>query len=131
VRPSAYALLRDQEGRIAVVRAKRGWFLPGGGIEANEDAQRAVEREAEEECGFVIHARGIVGNATEIVHSPAGHDGVDKVSVFFQAEIIGTTPASAPEHEVAWLSPSEAIRRLSHKSHQWAVGLHESLRSEV
>src|SRR5205823_1115151 len=48
VRPSAYAVLRDEHRRIAVVRAARGWFLPGGGIEPHETVERAVEREAEE-----------------------------------------------------------------------------------
>jgi 8-oxo-dGTP diphosphatase len=131
VRPSAYALLRDEDGRFAVVRSARGWFLPGGGIEANEDAAQAVEREAGEECGLVIQPRGIVGNATEIVHSPAGNAGVDKVSVFFDAVVTGTIPATEPDHELVWLSPADAVKRLSHKSHQWAVGRHQSLKSQV
>src|SRR6476469_7355271 len=80
VRPSAYALLRDDKGRIAVVRAARGWLLPGGGIEANEDPDRAVVREALEECGLVIEPLRMIGAATEIVHSPAGHSGFDKES---------------------------------------------------
>jgi 8-oxo-dGTP diphosphatase len=121
VRPSAYALLRDDDGRIAVVRAARGWFLPGGGIEANEDAEQAVEREAREECGLVIEPRGIVGTATEIVHSPAGHSGFEKESVFVEAVVVGRTPPTEPDHELVWLSPAEASARLSHESHRWVV----------
>jgi 8-oxo-dGTP diphosphatase len=101
-------------------------LLPGGGIEANENAQQAVEREAREECGFVIQPCGVIGNATEIVHSPAGHAGVDKVSVFFTAVVTGQIAAAQPDHELVWLSPADAIKRLSHKSHQWAVARHES-----
>jgi 8-oxo-dGTP diphosphatase len=123
VRPSAYALLRDEEGRIAIVRAAKGWFLPGGGIEAGETAEQAVERETIEECGLVIRPRAVVGRATEIVHSPAGHTGVDKASVLFDAVVTGSAPATEPDHELVWLSPADAIRRLSHKSHQWAVAL--------
>ena len=121
VRPSAYAVLRDEDGRIAVVRAARGWFLPGGGIELDEAAERAVEREAREECGLVIQPRRIIGNATEIVHSPAGTAGVDKVSVFFDAMVMGSVAAAEPEHELVWLRPAEAVARLSQKSHRWAV----------
>jgi len=125
VRPSAYAVLRDTDGRIAVVRARRGWLLPGGGIDAGETAEQAVEREAREECGYVIALRGIVGNATEIVHSPAGHGGVDKVSVFFDAVVTGLVPATEPDHELVWLNAADAVTRLSHKSHRWAVMLGE------
>ncbi len=121
VRPSAYAVLHDERGRFAVVRAARGWFLPGGGIEANETAEQAVEREAREESGLVIRTRRIVGTATEIVHSPAGNAGVDKVSVFFDAVVTGAGPATEPDHELVWLSQADAVERLSHKSHRWAV----------
>ena len=121
VRPSAYALLRDGDGRIAIVRAARGWFLPGGGIEAGETAEQAVERETIEECGLVIQPRAIVGHATEIVHSPAGNVGVDKVSVFFDAVVTGVAAAAEPGHELVWLNDADAITRLSHKSHRWAV----------
>jgi 8-oxo-dGTP diphosphatase len=121
VRPSAYAVLRDDGGRIAVVRAARGWFLPGGGIEASEDAGQAVERETREECGLVIEPRRIVGTATEIVHSPAGHSGFEKESVFVEAVVVGRTAPTEPDHELVWLSPADAIARLSHKSHRWVV----------
>jgi len=121
VRPSAYAVIRDENGRVAVVRAARGWFLPGGGIEADETAEQAVERETREECGLVIQTHGIIGNATEIVHSPAGTSGVDKVSVFFNALITSVSVATEPDHELVWLRPGEAVSRLSHKSHRWAV----------
>jgi len=121
VRPSAYAVLRDEEGRIAVVRAARGWFLPGGGIDAGETAEEAVRREAIEECGLVIRIGRAIGSATEIVHSPAGNAGVEKDSVFFEATIVGTADAVQPEHHVAWLSAADASARLSHKSHQWAL----------
>jgi 8-oxo-dGTP diphosphatase len=114
-------VLRDEDGRIAVVRAARGWFLPGGGIEADEAAEQAVEREAREECGLAIQPRGIIGNATEIVHSPAGNTGVDKVSVFFDAVVTGSVLATEPDHELVWLRPGDAVARLSHKSHRWAV----------
>jgi 8-oxo-dGTP diphosphatase len=121
VRPSAYALVLDQDGRIAIVRAARGWLLPGGGIDAGETAEQAVEREAREECGFVIQIRGIVGHATEIVHSPAGNAGVDKVSVFFDAAVTGSVVPTEPNHELVWLPRAEAVTQLSHKSHRWAV----------
>jgi 8-oxo-dGTP diphosphatase len=130
VRPSAYALVRDEAGRIAIVRAARGWFLPGGGIEANEDAYQAVTREAREECGLVIEPRRRVADAIQIVHSPAGHTGVDKVSVFVEAVVVGYASATEPDHELAWVSIADAVGRLSYQSHKWAVGLQEAAKSD-
>src|SRR5688572_18821109 len=52
VRPSAYGLLVDDDGRLAVVRTPQGWFLPGGGMEAGEAPPDTVAREVLEECGF-------------------------------------------------------------------------------
>jgi 8-oxo-dGTP diphosphatase len=121
VRPSAYAVLRDEHRRIAVVRAARGWFLPGGGIEPHETVERAVERETEEECGLVIQPGRIIGSATEIVHSPAGHSGIEKESVFVEAVVVGKTTPTEPDHELVWLNPTDAVARLSHASHKWAV----------
>jgi 8-oxo-dGTP diphosphatase len=122
VRPSAYAILHDDDGRVAIVREDKGWFLPGGGIEAGESAERAVIREVREECGFTIEPGRVVASATEIVHSPAGHTGVDKDSVFVAAVIVSVGTATEPGHEVAWLSRADATRRLSHASHRWVLG---------
>ncbi len=122
VRPSAYAVLRDGDGRIAVVRAARGWFLPGGGVESGETAEQAVVREAREECGLAIEAGRLVGTATEIVHAPTGQSGVDKASVFFEAVVTGLAASSEPGHQLAWVTREEAVRRLSHKSHRWILG---------
>jgi 8-oxo-dGTP diphosphatase len=121
VRPSAYAIVRDAQGRIAVVRSPRGWFLPGGGIEAGESAEQAAVRETREESGLLIGPRAVLGTATEIVHSPAGNAGIDKASVFIDAAIAGTTPKAEADHELFWLPPAQAVERLSHKSHRWAV----------
>ena len=123
VRPSAYALVRAEDGRLAVVRERRGWFLPGGGIEGHEGPEGAAQREAREECGLVIEARGIVARATEIVHSPSGNGGIDKDSFFIEAVVLRPTSATEPDHELVWLTAEEAARRLSQKSHRWAVGL--------
>jgi 8-oxo-dGTP diphosphatase len=121
VRPSAYAVVRDEAGRVAIVRAARGWHLPGGGLDPGETAEEAVEREAREECGFSIRLSRRLGDATEIVHSPAGNAGVDKVSAFFEATVAQILPDAVPEHEVVWLGPEAAVERLSHGSHRWAV----------
>ena len=43
-RPSAYVLIADESGRVAVVRTGVGVFLPGGGIESGESPEVAAAR---------------------------------------------------------------------------------------
>lgn len=48
------ALVRDGEGRIALVRNRwsDGWVLPGGNVEAGETLREAAVREVREETGL-------------------------------------------------------------------------------
>jgi hypothetical protein len=43
-RPSAYVVMRDDSGSLALVRSSGGQFLPGGGLCAGEREDEAVHR---------------------------------------------------------------------------------------
>jgi len=53
---SANAVLRDPQGRIALVRNtyREGWSLPGGVVDDNEAPADAAVREVREELGFEV-----------------------------------------------------------------------------
>lgn len=121
IRPSAYALVRSADSLIAVVRTNAGCFLPGGGIENGEEPERAVEREANEECGLVLTVTNLLGNAVEIVYSHQEHTCFEKASAFFEARLHTITSPTELGHELLWVTPAEAIALLSHASHRWAV----------
>ena len=121
VRPSVYALVADDDGRIAVARTSKGYILPGGGIEGGESAEQAVRREAIEECGLVLMGCRPVGTAVEIVYSKEEHTCFEKQCIFFEARVRRHTAATEPDHELVWMTLEEAVDRLSHESHRWAV----------
>lgn len=121
VRPSAYALVRNEAGQLATARTGRGWFLPGGGIDANETPEQAAARETSEECGLIILPGRLVGNALEIVHVPRRRACVGKDSFFFEASVIGVSLQVEPDHELQWMEMARAIELLLDRSHQWAV----------
>ena len=98
-------------------------FLPGGGIDAGETAEQAVEREGKEECGLVLSAGSRIYHAIEICYSIANDAYYEKDSMFLEARVVGITPAVELDHELLWLTPIKAISALTHESHREAVRL--------
>lgn len=119
LRPSAYALLLDRNGLLAVVQAPDGYFLPGGGIESGEDGEAAVLREIEEETGQDAHVLWQLAEADQYVPA-AEAQGWLKRSQFFLAELF-PRPGATGEFPVLWLSPEQAAARLTYPSHRWMV----------
>ena len=121
VRPSAYALVRNEAGRLATARTKRGLFLPGGGIDAGETPEQAATRETSEECGLIVLPGRFVGKALEIVHVPRRRACVGKDSFFFEASVIGRSIPIERDHFLEWVELDRALEMLLDRSHQWAV----------
>jgi len=128
LRPSAYVVLRDTAGRVALVRTPVGVFLPGGGQHPGESPEDAARREVAEECGLEIELTERLGVADQFAYSKEETAYFQKRSTFFGARRIGPTPQLERDHETAWLSDDAARRELSHESHGWAIGL-ERLRT--
>lgn len=123
IRPSAYGLLFDDRGRIAIVDTPQGLLLLGGGIDAGEAPEQTVVREAREEVGLALAAGDWRRLAIETIWSPRELKQFEKRSVFVDARVAGapTTPIET-DHVLRWLDPSEAMTRLWHESHRWAIG---------
>jgi 8-oxo-dGTP diphosphatase len=120
-RPSAYALVRNLSGFWAVVRTPNGCFLPGGGMEPHETSLQTVEREAREECGFVLKPRAVVAKAIQFVYSAEEKKYFEKICEFVEADLVGAVPRIEHDHELSWLNVDQAVASLSHESHRWAV----------
>jgi GrpB-like predicted nucleotidyltransferase (UPF0157 family)/8-oxo-dGTP pyrophosphatase MutT (NUDIX family) len=120
-RPSAYLVIRDPTEQLAVVRTPLGFFLPGGGIGPGETPSQAAEREAREECGFVVRLTAEIGVADQYVYASAEKTHFLKRSWFFRAQQTGWSSPSEVDHRVMWLSQDRAAITLSHASHRWAV----------
>ena len=80
------ALVRDGEGRIALVRNRwsDGWVLPGGSVESGEALREAVVREVREETGLEVSADRPLEVVTQTFVSEDG-DSVRGRFVVFEA----------------------------------------------
>ena len=126
-RPAAFGVL-EREGKVAVVRvqkpAQAPWFdLPGGAIDPGEDDAAALVREFGEETGLKVAPGERLGHADQYFINDG--EGCDNRQSLFEARWLGEAPELKIEadHTLIWLTPQEAISRLRHDSHAWAVSL--------
>lgn len=106
--PCAGAIVRDQAGRLLLVRRGREpgrglWSLPGGRVEPGETAADAVVREVREETGLEVVAGAPVGR----VERP-GPSGVTYVIDDIACTVRGgELRAGDDADEVRWVRASE------------------------
>jgi predicted kinase/8-oxo-dGTP pyrophosphatase MutT (NUDIX family)/diadenosine tetraphosphatase ApaH/serine/threonine PP2A family protein phosphatase len=120
-RPGAYAFIRDEKGRVAVIRVPTGVFLPGGGSDPGETPEQTLVREMLEETGHEVRIGRPIARATQLVGTPE-RGLIEKVGTYFEATLgprVGE-PAER-DHALEWLPPDEAARALKHPAQQWVV----------
>lgn len=117
-RPAAYAVVFDEAGRIACVTEESGLYLPGGGIDAGEDALAALHREVAEECALALEVLAPLGRAIQYYRSARGETFELRAS-FFLARFGDSLPGE-PAHVLHWL-PSRSAPPFFHECHRWAL----------
>ncbi len=117
-RPAAYVVITDQQGRIAAVKGKSHYFLPGGGSLAEETPEETVTREVREELAREVGIIGRIGKAVQYFYAEGQHYRME--AVFFAGEFIGEATGIG-EHELCWLEVEQIEADFYHKSHVWAV----------
>jgi ribosomal protein S18 acetylase RimI-like enzyme/8-oxo-dGTP pyrophosphatase MutT (NUDIX family) len=120
-RPSAYGVVTNARREIAIVQAKEGIMLPGGGIDAGESAADAVQREVAEECGLEVAVTGDLGEAVQFVTSLKKGGTFEKRSRFSSAGVRSTLAGVTAEHTTQWLNVRDAIETVTYESHVWAI----------
>ena len=125
-RPAAFGIA-PRDGRIALVRvtypdAPPFLDLPGGALDPGETAQEALIREFGEETGLKVLAEREIARADQYFLTK-GDEPVNNRCIFFEARLAGEGPELKIEedHELVWLEPDEAVRRLRHDAHAWGV----------
>jgi 8-oxo-dGTP diphosphatase len=63
VAPSVFAAVRDERGRLLLVRRldNGNWELPGGQVDVGDTVVGALQREVGEEAGVTIDVLGVSG----------------------------------------------------------------------
>lgn len=108
---------------VIVHRGKRAdWALPKGKPEPEEKLMDTALREAMEETGFNLRLERYAGQYQYIVKGR-----IKIVDMWHMTQLPGEYPNRAPAHEidqVVWLTPAEAIQRLTHPVEREFVAAH-------
>lgn len=135
-RPAAFGIA-ERDGRIALVRVEKPghapWLdLPGGALDPGEDAPQAVVREFGEEAGLRVAVRAAYAQADQFFINTDG-EAFNNRATFFTLAIEAEAPELKVEddHTLVWLAPHEAVERLRHDAHAWAVAAWLRLRRKA
>ncbi|MEY4556460.1 MAG: hypothetical protein RL093_1579 [Pseudomonadota bacterium] len=125
LRPTAFGLVFEN-GKLACVRVDRGggsyFDLPGGAVDGDETEEQAVIREFLEETGMTVRPRTRIAEASQYFRKSDGEP-INNIGGFWIAEQLSLDPAAKVEadHDLVWLDPHEALAKLRHDAHAWAV----------
>ena len=120
---SAFAFPFDGDGRLLLTNVrKRGLDIPGGHVEAGEDAEAAAVRETVEETGAVVRILGKVGHLRLVVpEPPPGYRyPAESFQPFHAAAIEERGPVRMPEEcaDPVLMDPLEAASDPKFKMHR-------------
>ena len=123
-RISVYGVCARGESAIAIVqigkKAPYEYDLPGGGVEHEEDEAAALMREYQEEAGLTIWPTRVIGRAGQFWVNNG--EPRNSLSTFYDVELSATdSEPTEPDHVLLWMSPSEALTKVRHEAHAWAI----------
>jgi 8-oxo-dGTP diphosphatase len=114
-------------GTVAAVRARlrdgrEKYWLPGGGIEADESPRDAIIREVHEELGRDVRVLDEIGEAIQFFYAATDERWFEMHATFFRA-MFDDSPPTVGEHELHWIDPRADASLFFHECHVWAMGL--------
>jgi NUDIX domain. len=119
-RSAAYAVIRDEDGRVATVGSDSHRFLPGGGSHPRETVAQTVAREVLEELGCRIVLRESIGTAIQHFFSSDDSCWYTMEAAFVRAELAGDS-STRHSNGIVWLRQDQAEELLFHACHVWAL----------
>lgn len=121
-RKGVYAIIINENQEVACVKIPHGYFLPGGGLEGDENHPTCLKRECIEELGWDIKINEYVGCADNYHYSIYRHKYLHSISYFYLATQLEKVAVPIElDHELVWLPIQECLEKLFLKHQAYAV----------
>lgn len=121
-RPGVYAIAFNEHGEVATIRTSKGYFLPGGGLEGDENHRECIVREFFEETGYLIQIGEYIGEARQYHYSETMNRHVNSVGYFYKVILKDRSINTIEDdHQLLWLEPQKCAELLFHRHQAWAV----------
>lgn len=119
-RAGAY-LICVKDKKVLTVKTSKGYFLLGGGIEAGENHEECLRREALEEIGYSIEIGSYLFAAdTYCIHERIGY--FHPIQYYYSGALIEKVQEPVEEdHSLEWLPYEEIESKMYVRQQIWAV----------
>jgi 8-oxo-dGTP diphosphatase len=119
LRPGAYVIVYNDEGKILMLEVGDEYHLPGGRIEEGENPIEALKRESIEEAGAEITDVEFIGRANQYFPE----DNMNKIGELYKGRLVSFDPELSDEddHQPVWVSPEDFLAGNASEYQKWAV----------
>ena len=119
-RKGAY-LIPVEDGRLAVVKTEKGYFLLGGGIDENETDVECILRECLEEIGYEAEVGEYIGSAESYIQHPEiGY--FHPIQNYYSGKLLRkVSDEIEADHKLEWVAIEEIIDHLFVEQQNWIV----------
>ena len=119
-RKGAY-LIPFKNSKVGVVKTSKGYFLLGGGLEANETDIQCIQRECKEEIGFEVKIGNFICSAeTYMKHDTLGF--FHPVQTYYDGTLLRQIQLPIEkDHSLVWIEYSELKNNMFVEMQNWAL----------
>ncbi len=128
-RVGAYAIIINKQKKLAVIKTKKGYFLPGGGKEKNESFIKCLIRECLEETGYQLVIIKKLGQGNCYMYSARLKKNLENIGHFYHCAIKKfLDKKTEPDHTLVWLSLDKAIKLLYLANQREVIKIFQKIR---
>lgn len=120
-RRAVYTVVASEEGRVAAVKGRDKYFLPGGSSLPDESLEDTIIREVREELARDARLICKIGEAVKYFYAATDDCHYRMQAVFFVTELTEPFGVTKAEHDLWWLPVAELERAFFHQCHSWTV----------